>query len=293
MSYRPQPIAIPRARSVSIAPRGAARRARGKGLGQAKWVPGQISFLTLPEGQTSLPSLQPLIEAGLPIAPYVEHGSYETGMPAIMRYGRDPYRGIMGLGGCPQGGLGCFLANLFGGGSSAPAAVETTPTTGFVAAVDRARAAGGGSASASIVGRGTVESGGANVYTGDALTAMTYGISYARQHHQPTIIRLTGTPRGDVTQYVSAEGRPSSRPPTGTSGLGDILTDYACSESALNTSWIARVRAANTAGLQAAVVGGIVAGVIGGSTKSAMAGAIGGGAIGLLVNRMWASAHDV
>jgi hypothetical protein len=61
-------------------------------LGQAKLVPGQIAFQTTPTGR--LRSLQPLIEAGLPIAPYIEHGSYATGQPAIMRYGRDPYRGL-------------------------------------------------------------------------------------------------------------------------------------------------------------------------------------------------------
>jgi hypothetical protein len=73
---------------------GSRDRLRWPGLGQAKWVPGQISFASLPPGQTSLPSLQPLVEAGLPIAPYIEHGSFETGEPAIMRYGRDPYRGL-------------------------------------------------------------------------------------------------------------------------------------------------------------------------------------------------------
>jgi hypothetical protein len=65
-------------------------------LGQAKWIPGQIAFQTTPSGR--LPSLQPLIEAGLPYAPYIEHGSYVTGQPDIARYGRDPYRGISGLG---------------------------------------------------------------------------------------------------------------------------------------------------------------------------------------------------
>lgn len=64
-------------------------------LGQAKLVPGQISFQTTRTGR--LPSLQPLIEAGLPIAPYIEHGSWQTGQPSIMRYGLDPYRGIMGV----------------------------------------------------------------------------------------------------------------------------------------------------------------------------------------------------
>jgi hypothetical protein len=61
-------------------------------LGQAKLLPGQIAFSTTPTGK--LRSLQPLIEAGLPIAPYIEHGSWATGRPAIMRYGRDPYRGL-------------------------------------------------------------------------------------------------------------------------------------------------------------------------------------------------------
>lgn len=65
-------------------------------LGQgAKLVPGQIAFRTTRTGR--IPQLQPLIEAGLPPAPYIEHGSYETGQPPIMRYGRDPYRGLFGV----------------------------------------------------------------------------------------------------------------------------------------------------------------------------------------------------
>jgi hypothetical protein len=78
-----------------------------RGLGQAKIVPGQISFQTLPEGRSGFPSLDPLIQAGLPIAPYIEHGSWTTGQPDIMRYGRDPYRGIMGLGAVPRRGRRC------------------------------------------------------------------------------------------------------------------------------------------------------------------------------------------
>lgn len=72
---------------------------RRLGLGQAKWVPGQLSFQALPPGVTAPPDFQRLQEAGLPIAPYIEHGSWITGQPDIMRYGLDPYRGIMGLGG--------------------------------------------------------------------------------------------------------------------------------------------------------------------------------------------------
>lgn len=76
-------------------------------LGQAKWVPGQISFSTTRTGR--LPTPQKLIEAGLPYAPYIEHGSWVTGQPDIARYGRDPYRGISGpigyLGAAPEAQL--------------------------------------------------------------------------------------------------------------------------------------------------------------------------------------------
>jgi len=78
-----------------------------RGLGQAKIVPGQISFQTLPEGRSGFPNLDRLVQAGLPIAPYIEHGSWETGQPDIMRYGLDPYRGIMGLGTVPRRGRRC------------------------------------------------------------------------------------------------------------------------------------------------------------------------------------------
>jgi len=125
---------------------------RPHGLGQAKWVPGQISFAALPQGQTALPNVQRLVEAGLPIAPYIEHGSFITGEPAIMRYGLDPYRGIMGLGIMGLGSterrmrhrtrrralgesgdglgnffddIGSFIRRLLGGGS--PANVPVNP----------------------------------------------------------------------------------------------------------------------------------------------------------------------
>ena len=61
-------------------------------LGQAKLTPGQIAFATTRTGK--IRTVQPLLEAGLPIAPYIEHGSWVTGEPNIMRYGRDPYRGL-------------------------------------------------------------------------------------------------------------------------------------------------------------------------------------------------------
>ena len=64
--------------------------------GAPKVVPGLLSPMYLPEGQTKFPDYGALQRQGLPLAPYIEHGSYETGQPSIFRYGRDPYRGIMG-----------------------------------------------------------------------------------------------------------------------------------------------------------------------------------------------------
>lgn len=62
-----------------------------------KLVPGQLNYLALPPGQTAPFDVGALQRAGLPIAPYIEHGSWETGQPYIMFYGRDPYRGVMGM----------------------------------------------------------------------------------------------------------------------------------------------------------------------------------------------------
>lgn len=61
-----------------------------------KLIPGQYNFLALPPGQSAPFSQEALQRAGMPIAPYIEHGSWETGQPDIMMYGRDPYRGLMG-----------------------------------------------------------------------------------------------------------------------------------------------------------------------------------------------------
>ena len=62
-----------------------------------KLVPGQYNFLALPPGQSAPFSYEALQRTGMPIAPYIEHGSWETGQPDLMMYGRDPYRGMMGV----------------------------------------------------------------------------------------------------------------------------------------------------------------------------------------------------
>ena len=98
-------------------------------LGQAKWIPGQISFATTKTGR--LPSVQPLIEAGLPYAPYIEHGSFVTGQPDIARYGRDPYRGISG----PIGYLGTNGNGIEERADQVQEVVETTVTETIRAAL--------------------------------------------------------------------------------------------------------------------------------------------------------------
>lgn len=55
----------------------------------SKWIPGQVSF--------NDPSSAYWPQPGL-----IEHGSYVTGQSDIWQYGRDPYRGVYGLG-CPPG----------------------------------------------------------------------------------------------------------------------------------------------------------------------------------------------
>jgi len=65
-------------------------------LGSApKLVPGLNAPSYFPSGKPF--DFGPLIRAGLPIAPVIEYGSYARGTPDIMRYGRDPYKGL-GLG---------------------------------------------------------------------------------------------------------------------------------------------------------------------------------------------------
>lgn len=67
-------------------------------LGQApKIVPGLVAPSYMP-ASGKMPDFGALQRAGLPLAPIVEHGSWTTGQPDIMRWGLDPYRGIMGLG---------------------------------------------------------------------------------------------------------------------------------------------------------------------------------------------------
>jgi hypothetical protein len=68
---------------------------RRRALGQV-FVPGQVNFMTSRHGH--VPLIQQFAEGYGPMPGYVEHGSYVTSEPDIVRFGYDPYRGIMGLG---------------------------------------------------------------------------------------------------------------------------------------------------------------------------------------------------
>jgi hypothetical protein len=83
---------------------------------------------------------------------------------------------------------------------------------------------------------------------------------------------VTGAP--DIVAWSPPEG-------AGLHGLGQTLTDLACSGSALNASWTTRTRDAMNAGLQAAIAGGIAAGVVGAVSKKPLIGAVVGAVLAM------------
>lgn len=95
---------------------------------------------------------------------------------------------------------------------------------------------------------------------------------------------VTGAP--DVVAWSPPEG-------AGLHGLGQMLTDLACSGSALNTSWTARTRSAMGAGLQAAVAAGIAAGVVGAVSKKPALGAVAGLALAYGAYKTWTAPYVV
>ncbi len=76
-------------------------------------------------------------------------------------------------------------------------------------------------------------------------------------------------------------------------GLGQILTDLACSGTALNASWTTRTRDAMGAATQAAVVGGLLAGIVGGVSKKPAIGAIVGAGLAFVAFRAWTAPYVV
>lgn len=236
-------------------------------LGQAKWVPGQISFASLPQGRAGLPSVQPLLEAGLPIAPYVEHGSFATGQPAIMRYGLDPYRGIMGT-------------DASGVGQDAGVAVPVKMNFELV-----------------LEG----EPRGEYLYEELAEAADALAMAFSRSGKAGKVVSPPGSDnvvadiapgRGNVRML---HGLGQSLRRRGARGVGSLLTEYACSETALNTAWTDRQRSAVNASRVAAIIAGAAVGGIAAAVteENVPLGAIGGGITSFLINALWMGPHTV
>lgn len=70
-----------------------------------------------------------------------------------------------------------------------------------------------------------------------------------------------------------------------------MLTDFACSGSALNASWAARTRDTLNAATQAAVAGGLVAGVVGGVSKKPVVAAAVGALLAYGVFKVWTAPY--
>lgn len=76
-------------------------------------------------------------------------------------------------------------------------------------------------------------------------------------------------------------------------GLGDALTDWACSNQEFVQDWRNRVNSSLSVGAQAAVAGAAIAGLIGGLVKRPLLGAAVGAAIGWGTHAIWTAPQRV
>ena len=113
-----------------------------------------------------------------------------------------------------------------------------------------------------------------------------------REFYHPGYIEhgswVTGAP--DVVAWEPPEGAGLQMFSTAP-GLGQILTDFACSGSALNASWTTRTQSTLNAAAQAAIAGGIVAGIAGGLSKKPALGAALGAALAFGVFKVWTAPY--
>lgn len=217
-----------------------------------KWIPGQATFMATRNGH--LPSVQPLIEAGLLYAPYIEHGSWVTGQSDIAKYGRDPYRGL-GMTTTPENGLRHL----------SPAVQDQARRRGFVVVVHR---------------------------TGQSVPARTLrqakmaSMRLAAQHPWEAIhIHVRSLPLSKATLVAATT---LMRP-----GMGSVLTDLACDNHTFVQVWRERVNTSIAVGTEAAVLGGVAAGLIGGVLRRPLMGAIIGAVVGWGAHHIWTAPHQI
>lgn len=74
-------------------------------------------------------------------------------------------------------------------------------------------------------------------------------------------------------------------------GMGDILTDMACSETEIARIWRERTNGALSAGAQAAIAGAAAAGLIGAIVKRPLIAAAAGAAVGWTSHAIWTAPH--
>lgn len=97
--------------------------------------------------------------------------------------------------------------------------------------------------------------------------------------------------RRDTCRIYLAKPAGSNRPPSGTAGMGQLLTDWACDSTVYARAWRGRMNEGLDAGAQAALIGGILAGVVGAATKSMAVGALAGAAAGWTAHAVWTAPH--
>jgi len=261
-------------------------------LGQAKWVPGQIAFQTTRTGR--LPSVQPLIEAGLPYAPYIEHGSYAYGTPDIARYGRDPYRGLgedQDVGMLHAMSIAKAMKKQWPDRPVFIRAPKRTPmnqmTTGD--AIRRLE-----NQPYDVANSRTKKKARAR----NMRVAMKLGKAMARRSPgTPIHIHLPNQPlsRQSLVAVIMHTSRGTSvRFNQALRGLGGgTLTDWACDSQEFAKSWAERVNAGLTVGTQAAVLSAGIAGLIGSVLKRPLLGTAVGAAVGFGTYAIWTAPQRV
>jgi hypothetical protein len=77
----------------------------------------------------------------------------------------------------------------------------------------------------------------------------------------------------------------------GLRGLGDALTDWACSSHEFVSTWQRRVNEAVDTGTQAAVLAAAAAGAVGSLLDNPLLGAVAGAAVGWSAHAIWTAPH--
>lgn len=207
-----------------------------------KYVDGQISFAD-PSYGYSMPGL-------------IEHGSYVTGQPDLLYYGRDPYRGVYGLGHTRLKGNWCGTrADPRWTGIPNYLEYDPAPYRGMLG-------------NAAFCKR---------VYRNGTWHRVCVGSDAGR----PAAIsrRIAPTPhmKPMPKRSVSPRGRQK--------GMGNLLTDLTCSQSQFAQDWRNRFGEVMSTTLYVAIGAAAAAGLIGAITKKPLVGVVAGAVVGWMAHQ--------